>query len=113
MLLRPTLLLLLNADLIETIHTARRVRVLLNLLFGPPFVDGAEVLLDLAFDPGFLPGFATGRFFLCSLVRFPAAFGEDPAFARGGLDEEDLGAVCGEGDYACYESFAVWAVAVG
>lgn len=65
---------------------------------------------DAAFDPRFLPRFAARCFLLCGFVGFPAAFGEDPAFARGGLDEEDLGAVGGDGDDACYQSFAVGAV---
>ena len=114
MRLGPRLLLLLDPHLVEAITRPRSKRpVLLDLRLRPLLLDLAQIGFDFALDAGLFPGFAARRFVLGRFVRFPAAFGQDPAFAGGGLDEEDLGAVCGEGDHAGYQTLAVGTVSEG
>ena len=108
--LRPRLLLLLDPDLIKPVRRARREGVFPDDALAALLLDLAQVARDAALDARFLPGLAAGGFFLRALVGFPAALWEDPAFAVGGLDEEDLGAVGGEGDDASDEAFAARAV---
>lgn len=108
--LRPARLLLLDTDLVKLIRRPRSPGVLGDLGFRALFSDGAEVGFDLAFDARFLPGFAAGGVLGGAFVGFPAAFGEDPAFASGGLDEEDEAFVWREGDNAGDETFAVGSV---
>jgi hypothetical protein len=113
MALGPNILLLVHQPVKELVRRARSaLAVLFDLRLAALLLDDAQVALDRHVDPGFLPGFA-GRRLDFAFVGFPAAFGEHPAFARGGLDEQDLGAVCGEGDDAGDEALAFGAVSVG
>lgn len=102
MTLRPLPLLLHHLDLKKPIpRPGRKLPVFLDLRLRPLLLNVAQVPLDRDVDPGFFPGFARGGVCFGRFVGFPAAFGEDPAFAGGGLNEEDLVAGGGEGDYAC------------
>lgn len=114
MALGPHILLLVHQAVKELVRGPRSVAsaILFNLRLAALLFDGPEVALDRDVDPGFLPGFAGGGFDF-ALVGFPAALWEDPAFAGRGLDEEDLGAVGGEGDDAGYEALALGAVSRG
>lgn len=112
MTLGPSILLLLHPDLIEPIRRARGRGVLADLRLAALLRDLAQVLVDLALDAGLLPGLAARGLLLRLLVRFPAAFGQDPAFAVGGLDEKDLGAVGGERNDARNEALAARSVPV-
>lgn len=110
MTLRPHILLLAHNTVKELVRGPRsRFAVLFDLCFGALLFDDSEVALNGHVDAGFFPGFARCGFDF-AFVDFPAAFGQDPAFARGGLDEEDLGAVGGERNDACDEAFAGGAV---
>ena len=110
MLLRPGLLLLLDPYLVKAVSSSWCMRILANLRLGALLLDRSEFLLDLALDPSFLPGFTAGGFFLRAFVGLPAAFWEDPAFAGGALDQQDVGAVCRERDNASYEAFAIFTI---
>jgi hypothetical protein len=113
MALGPHVLLLVHQAVKELVRRPRgALPILFNLRLAALLFDGPEVALDRDVDPGFLPGFARGGFDF-AFVGFPAAFGQDPAFAGRGLDEEDLGAVGGEGDDAGYEALALGAVSRG
>jgi hypothetical protein len=84
--LRPNIFLLIHQPIEELIRSfRRRLAVLFDLCFCALLRDRSQVSLDGHVDAGFFPGFA-GRCFDFALVRFPTAFGQDPAFARGGLD---------------------------
>lgn len=86
MALGPNVLLLVHQAVEELVGSARSgFAVLFDLRLAALLLDDAEVALDRHVDAGFLPGLARGRFDF-ALVRFPAAFGQHPAFARRGLD---------------------------
>lgn len=90
----------------------RQRAVLADLRLAAALLDDAQVAADGHVDSGFLPGLARGGVGFRRFVGFPAALGQHPAFARGGLDQEDLRAVGGERDDAGDEAFAGGAVAV-
>lgn len=70
-----------------------------------------KVGMNLNNDTSFLPRLSLRSLLLCILVCFPSAFGEHPALVPSRLDEKDEGVVGGEGHDACYESFALRAIA--
>jgi len=112
MALGPDILLLLHEAVEEFVRGARsRFPVLFDLRLAALLLDDAQVTLDRHVDAGFLPGLA-GRGLDFALVGFPSALGQDPAFARRGLDQEDLGAVGGEWDDAGDEALAFGAVSL-
>lgn len=104
MLFRPLLLDLVDGRLKEVIGGLGGEGG--ELLQFPLFGNLAQVGVNFADGAGLFPGFAAGGLF-DRLVDFPAAFGEDPAAAADGLDEEDGFAVVGEGHYAGDEALAL------
>lgn len=88
MLLRPNSLLLLDGRFEEMVGCFRGFcRELVGFsLLG----DEAEVVVDLAYYAGLFPGFAFRGVLGRGFVGLPAAFGEHPAAAPGGLDEEHV-----------------------
>ena len=97
-LLGPLGLLLLDGGLKEVVRGLWGLR---RELVGPALLgDEAEVVVDFAYYAGLFPGLALGGVLGGCFVRLPAAFGEDPAIAFGGLDEQDVVFVGGEGDDA-------------
>jgi hypothetical protein len=73
---------------------------------GSNFLDGAEITQYTTQDASLLPGLAYGGFCGETLVGLPPAFGEYPALASRGLDDENFGAVLGEGDDAGNKAFS-------
>jgi hypothetical protein len=93
MALRPDVLLLIHQTVEEFVcRFGRLLAVLFDLRLVAHLRDRSQVSLNGHVDASFFPGFAS-RGFDFAFVGFPAAFGKDPAFARGRLDQEDLGAV--------------------
>jgi hypothetical protein len=108
-LLWPDSLLLLDRSLEEMVRGFwGRGRELVGF---PLFCDEAEVVVDLANNASLFPGFTFRGVLGRGFVRFPAAFGEDPATASGGLDQEHVVLVGRKRNHAGNESLALRAIA--
>jgi len=107
--LGPLSLLFLDRGLEEVVRGLGRLCG--ELVGSPPLGDEAEVIVDFDDDTSFLPCLALGGILGCGFVRFPSAFGEDPAATACRLDEEHVVLVSGERDDACNETLALGAVA--
>jgi hypothetical protein len=108
-LLWPDGLLLLDRGLEEMVRGFwSRGRELVGF---PLLCDEAEIVVDLAYYASLFPGFAFRGVLGRRFVRFPAALGEDPAAASGGLDEENVVLVGRKRNHAGNESLALRAIA--
>lgn len=79
----------------------------------PRVRDYAQVVFDGADDAGLFPGFSLSGFLCGGLVRFPAAFRENPIAATCRLDEQDVEIVLRQGHKTGNESFSLCSVACG
>jgi hypothetical protein len=108
-LLWPDGLLLLDRRLEELVRGFRgRGRELVGF---PLLCDEAEIVVDLAYYASLFPGFAFRGVLGRRFVRFPAALGEDPAAASGGLDEEHVVLVGRKRNHAGNEPLALRTIA--
>jgi hypothetical protein len=107
-LLRPDSLLLLDGRFKEMVRGLRcRGRELLGF---PLLGNEAEVVVDLAYDAGFFPGFALSSILRGRFICLPSTLREDPATALRGLDEENVVLVGRERNYAGDETLTLRSV---
>ena len=86
MTLRPDIFFLIHQAIEELVRSFGCVlAVLFDLRLAAHLCDRSKIALDGHVDTSFFPGFASCGFNF-AFVGFPAAFGQNPAFARGGLD---------------------------
>lgn len=104
------LALVLLGPLVQLLYHGALVKVVAGAVLGrlgrSLLLKVAQVIVNVERDARFLPGLSLGRL-LARLIRLPSSLGQDPALAPGGLNEDDVVAVCAEWYDAGDKSFSL------